>query len=298
MALDAVRRASKKELLDAHPPIGGKAHLGALGARAGNRRRPAGARRARRAERGLRAALRLPLRRVRERPAAPRDRSSCSRRACSGRARQELDDGGRRARADRGRSLEHELDARPRALRLLVGLGQPALPLAARDRGDGVDRRVVLLHRARQPPGAAEGPATTRSAASAARRGRCTAAASTASRSSGSRPERLPEPLYWFKWEAYTTWLSGFALFIVVYYSHATVVPDRHVGRRPDGVGGDRALRRRDRARLVRLRRALPRVRARRGAARDPRLRVHLRLGVGARGTCSRRGPRTCRSAR
>src|SRR4029079_8096726 len=24
-----------------------------------------------------------------------------------------------------------------------------------------------------------------------------------------------PEPLYWFKWEAYTTWLSGFALFVV-----------------------------------------------------------------------------------
>jgi uncharacterized membrane protein len=35
-------------------------------------------------------------------------------------------------------------------------------------------------------------------------------------------PERLPEPLHWFKWEAYTTWLSGFGLFVVVYYSHAT----------------------------------------------------------------------------
>jgi uncharacterized membrane protein len=35
-------------------------------------------------------------------------------------------------------------------------------------------------------------------------------------------PERLPYPLHWFKWEAYTTWLSGFALFVVVYYSHAT----------------------------------------------------------------------------
>jgi uncharacterized membrane protein len=34
-------------------------------------------------------------------------------------------------------------------------------------------------------------------------------------------PARLPEPLHWFKWEAYTTWLSGFCLFIVVYYSHA-----------------------------------------------------------------------------
>src|SRR5476651_2287753 len=29
-------------------------------------------------------------------------------------------------------------------------------------------------------------------------------------------PDPLPEPLYWFKWEAYTTWLSGFALLIVV----------------------------------------------------------------------------------
>jgi uncharacterized membrane protein len=35
-------------------------------------------------------------------------------------------------------------------------------------------------------------------------------------------PERLPERLHWFKWEAYTTWLSGFALFIVVYYAHAS----------------------------------------------------------------------------
>jgi uncharacterized membrane protein len=33
-------------------------------------------------------------------------------------------------------------------------------------------------------------------------------------------PHVLPEPLYWFKWEAYTTWLSGFALFVVVYFSH------------------------------------------------------------------------------
>jgi uncharacterized membrane protein len=33
--------------------------------------------------------------------------------------------------------------------------------------------------------------------------------------------ETLPSPLYWFKWEAYTTWLSGFALLVVVYYAHA-----------------------------------------------------------------------------
>ena len=35
-------------------------------------------------------------------------------------------------------------------------------------------------------------------------------------------PERLPHKLHWFKWEAYTTWLSGFALIIVVYYAHAS----------------------------------------------------------------------------
>jgi uncharacterized membrane protein len=34
-------------------------------------------------------------------------------------------------------------------------------------------------------------------------------------------PEELPEPLHWFKWEAYTTWLSGFALLVVLYYLDA-----------------------------------------------------------------------------
>ena len=34
-------------------------------------------------------------------------------------------------------------------------------------------------------------------------------------------PARIPEPLHWFKWEAYTTWLSGFALFVALYYLNA-----------------------------------------------------------------------------
>jgi uncharacterized membrane protein len=34
-------------------------------------------------------------------------------------------------------------------------------------------------------------------------------------------PAEMPEPLHWFKWEAYTTWLSGFALFVVLYYTDA-----------------------------------------------------------------------------
>jgi uncharacterized membrane protein len=31
-------------------------------------------------------------------------------------------------------------------------------------------------------------------------------------------PARLPDELTWFKWEAYATWLSGFALMVLVYY--------------------------------------------------------------------------------
>jgi uncharacterized membrane protein len=31
-------------------------------------------------------------------------------------------------------------------------------------------------------------------------------------------PAHLPDALTWFKWEAYTTWLSGFALMAIVYY--------------------------------------------------------------------------------
>lgn len=31
-------------------------------------------------------------------------------------------------------------------------------------------------------------------------------------------PARMPHDLVWFKWESYTTWLSGFAMLILVYY--------------------------------------------------------------------------------
>ncbi len=34
-------------------------------------------------------------------------------------------------------------------------------------------------------------------------------------------PARLPDDLTWFKWEAYATWLSGFALLVLVYYGSA-----------------------------------------------------------------------------
>jgi len=43
-------------------------------------------------------------------------------------------------------------------------------------------------------------------------------------------PKTLPEPLHWFKWEAYTTWLSGFSLLIVLYYVNAdTYLIDKSV---------------------------------------------------------------------
>ncbi len=43
-------------------------------------------------------------------------------------------------------------------------------------------------------------------------------------------PPELPEHLTWFKWESYTTWLSGFAMLAIVYYGSADLfLIDRHV---------------------------------------------------------------------
>ena len=36
-------------------------------------------------------------------------------------------------------------------------------------------------------------------------------------------PEKLPETLHWFKWEAYFTWITGISLLIVVYYWNASL---------------------------------------------------------------------------
>jgi uncharacterized membrane protein len=33
-------------------------------------------------------------------------------------------------------------------------------------------------------------------------------------------PPQLPKTLHWFKWEAYWTWITGFALLVLVYYLH------------------------------------------------------------------------------
>ena len=34
-------------------------------------------------------------------------------------------------------------------------------------------------------------------------------------------PAQLPATLHWFKWEAYWTWMTGFALLVILYYVHA-----------------------------------------------------------------------------
>jgi uncharacterized membrane protein len=34
-------------------------------------------------------------------------------------------------------------------------------------------------------------------------------------------PAELPKELHWFKWEAYSTWLSGIALLTIAYYFNA-----------------------------------------------------------------------------
>ena len=36
-------------------------------------------------------------------------------------------------------------------------------------------------------------------------------------------PKTLPKNLHWFYWESYTTWMSGFALFVVLYLYNASV---------------------------------------------------------------------------
>ncbi|MDP5007483.1 MAG: urate hydroxylase PuuD, partial [Glaciimonas sp.] len=37
-------------------------------------------------------------------------------------------------------------------------------------------------------------------------------------------PAELPNDLHWFKWEAYATWMSGFAMLFIVYYFNASAM--------------------------------------------------------------------------
>src|SRR3954453_19347361 len=43
-------------------------------------------------------------------------------------------------------------------------------------------------------------------------------------------PKKIPEHLHWFYWESSSTWLTGFALFTVLYlYQAATFLIDKNV---------------------------------------------------------------------
>ena len=52
-------------------------------------------------------------------------------------------------------------------------------------------------------------------------------------------PKSLPNDLHWFYWESYSTWMSGFALFVVVYLLNAkTMLVDTKVA----DISGDQAV--------------------------------------------------------
>ncbi len=50
-------------------------------------------------------------------------------------------------------------------------------------------------------------------------------------------PNQMPEVLHWFKWQAYTTWLSGFSLLLLVYYmGDASFLVDPQVAKISHGT--------------------------------------------------------------
>ena len=56
-------------------------------------------------------------------------------------------------------------------------------------------------------------------------------------------PKVLPEHLHWFYWESYSTWLSGFALFSLMYLFNANVfLVDRNVFDMPASMAGGTAV--------------------------------------------------------
>ena len=48
--------------------------------------------------------------------------------------------------------------------------------------------------------------------------------------------QKLPVPLHWFKWQAYTTWLTGFALLIIVYWAGGRATMGAVAGDQPNAV--------------------------------------------------------------
>src|SRR5581483_7152719 len=190
-----------------------------LGRRAGRRLRPRSARRARPAQPRVRGALRLPLRRLRQPPAEGGDPRRPAR-ATSAHARGGARHRRRGARRDRGGPVAAVLGAfellgdyatdwldlvfrwfHTTAAIVWIGtsfyfvaldnhLGEPERDS---DRDEGVRGESWEIH-----GGGFYRIQKFRVA-----------------------PPRLPRPLHWYRWEAYWTWLSGFALLCVVYYTDA-----------------------------------------------------------------------------
>ena len=81
-------------------------------------------------------------------------------------------------------------------------------------------------------------------------------------------PGELPETLHWFKWQNFTTWLTGISLLVIVYYMQR-----RRVARRSDGARRRPTSRSRSRSlavhRLADLRRPLAHARRANPRARD-----------------------------
>src|SRR5437868_6801094 len=203
----ARRRARAERGREGRGACGASAHRRAL-ARA-TRRRPCRPLGARRAQPRIRGALRLSLRRLRERPLARRDPAGAARQA------REHAGAGARHRAGCAR-----LDRRGPMAQVLSPYATEWLDLVFRwfhviaaIVWIGTSFYFVALDNHLEPA-----------------EGRDDLAGDTWEIHGGGfyriekyrvAPQRLPEPLHWFKWEAYWTWLSGFTLFVVLYYFHA-----------------------------------------------------------------------------
>ena len=143
--------------------------LGAVGRRAGRRRRPVRARRARLAERRVREEVRVPVRRLRERPPEGARSSTSSDSGSGGRARRSSTRAA--TSSSRSRGIDGPVpERRPRRLH----------PDAPRRGGDRLDRRVVLL----RPPRPRAAPAEEGRGRRGGRRRRVL-----------GRPRRRPLPL-------------------------------------------------------------------------------------------------------
>ena len=152
------------------------------------------------------------------------------------------------------------------------------------DRRDRLDRHLVLLRRARPAP-ASRARTRTRERGVGGESWEIHGGGFYRIEKFRVAPPQLPEPLHWFKWEAYTTWLSGLrAARRPLLRRTPARAPDRSVRRRH----ARRGRRSRSRigglaARVARLRRALPDDRpTERAAARRLRRRRSSILPPGA----------------